>query len=533
MKYSFITWLGSATLQVYTVFGYSPLDHNCVAHTDDRSFGGHHSTHKATVCEWLGVPYAQPPVGDLRFGPPVKPVLLNDAFEASSYGYDCPQNPSRYIAYPNATSQYAGIYANFVNSLNNTQSEDCLTLNIWSKPTQNFSNCVDGNSGLKPVLVWIYGGRFSAGSSNTPFYQGELLADAQDVVVVTFNFRMNIFGFPGAPELDIKNLALLDQRLAVSWVQDNIAVFGGDPSRITIAGQSSGSWAVSNWAYAFQDDPIVAGLISHSGNIFSFDSNNADLAASNWYNVSRTLGCGASESTLQCMRSPNITIDSILAAAARVPTTGSVTRSLPAFQITEDNLTVFSRSEYVSRLAAGQLARLPHLQLQTDHESGFYRISASARGIVLPESNWTLFEQETFTCPLAADAHGRTKLNVTSYRARYMADWDNLRLFYQMEPPYDSGAYHGVDVNMVVGNAEGVSGIESSAQEERLKETMQKAWVAFATDPSDGLTSVMGWPKYQADSETLILLGYNTTSAVKHVNPTTYDFACQNLDLVF
>lgn len=172
---------------------------------------------------------------------------------SSFQGYDCPQNPSRYIAYPNATSQYGGIYANFVNSLNNTQSEDCLTLNIWSKPTQNFSNRIDDNSGLKPVLVWIYGGRFSAGSSNTPFYQGEFLTDAQDVVVVTFNFRMNIFGFPGAPELEMKNLALLDQRLAVSWVQDNIAVFGGDPSRITIAGQSSGSWAVSNWAYAFQD----------------------------------------------------------------------------------------------------------------------------------------------------------------------------------------------------------------------------------------------------------------------------------------
>lgn len=71
--------------------------------------------------------------------------------------------------------------------------------------------------------------------------------------MVTFNFRMNIFGFPGAPELDSKNIALLDQRMAVSWVRDNIAAFGGDASRITIAGQSSGSWAVGNWAYAFKE----------------------------------------------------------------------------------------------------------------------------------------------------------------------------------------------------------------------------------------------------------------------------------------
>ncbi|KKY35792.1 putative carboxylesterase type b [Diaporthe ampelina] len=404
--------------------------------------------------------------GDLRFAPPIKPLSSNGHFDADSYGHDCPQTQSKYFAYPNATGQYARIYANFVNSLNNTQSEDCLTLNVWSKLAANDSreNLVR-NAELKPVLVWIYGGRFSAGTSNTPFYRGEFMADAQDVVVVTFNFRMNIFGFPGAPELAVKNLALLDQRLAVSWVRDNIAAFGGDPSRITIAGQSSGAWAVNNWAYAFQDDPIVAGLISHSGNVFSFDSNSAGLAVSNWYNVSRTLGCGASESTLNCMRSPNITIESILAAAARVPTTGAGSRALPAFQITEDNRTVFPKAGYVSRLASGRLARVPNLQMQTDHESGFYRISALARGTVLPESSWALFEHETFTCPLAADAKGRSKLNMTSYRARYMADWDNLRLFHQPEAPYDSGAYHGSDINMVVGDTDGVSGIAPTAEE--------------------------------------------------------------------
>ena len=172
--------------------------------------------------------------------------------QRSTQGYDCPQAQSRFFAYPNATDQYARVYANFVNSLNNTQSEDCLTLNVWSKPAEGPGTDVAGGTGLKPVLVWIYGGRFSAGTSNTPFYHGEFLADAQDVVVVTFNFRMNIFGFPGAPELEVKNLALLDQRLAVSWVQAKIGAFGGDPSRITIAGQSSGSWAVNNWPYAFQ-----------------------------------------------------------------------------------------------------------------------------------------------------------------------------------------------------------------------------------------------------------------------------------------
>lgn len=233
------------------------------------------------------------------------------------------------------------------------------------------------------------------------------------------------------------------------------------------------------------------------------------------------------------MRSPNTTFEAILKTAARVPATGSTTRSLPAFQITQDNITVFPRTEYANRLAEGNLARLPYLETHNDHESGFYRISARARGVVLPESNWTQFEQETFTCPVAYEAMGRTRLNITSYRARYMADWDNLRLFYQSDAPYDSGAYHGADINMVIGNSEGVSGIAPSAQELELVGTMQKAWAAFAGNPNDGLTTEMGWPKYDADAETLILLGYNTTSEVKLVEPAVYDSVCSDLDLGF
>lgn len=286
-----------------------------------------------------------------------------------------------------------------------------------------------------------------------------------------------------------------------------------------------------------RQDPIVAGAISHSGNVFSFDSNSADLAASNWYNVTEYLGCGGATTmmnTLDCMRSPNITFQAILQAAARVPTTGSLTRSLPAFQITQDNITVFSTTEYANRLAAGDLAHIPYLETHNDHESGFYRISARAKGVDLPESNWTQFEQETFTCPVGYEAAGRAKLNITSYRMRYMADWENLRLFYQADPPYDSGAYHGADINMIIGNSEEVSsGILPEGEEVMLTGVMQKAWAAFARDPADGLTEEMGWPKYKDDEETLILLGQNTTSEVKFVNPEVYDYVCPELDLGF
>lgn len=160
----------------------------CIARTALSNIVGHRTT-DTKICEYLGIPYASPPLGQLRFAAPLplSTTSPNTSFIADHYGYDCPQNTAAYFAYPNATEQYKKVYAAFVNQLNNTQSEDCLTLNIWSKGDTS-------STAQKPVIVFIYGGRFSAGTSHTPFYRGDLLADAEEVVVVTFNFRMNIFG---------------------------------------------------------------------------------------------------------------------------------------------------------------------------------------------------------------------------------------------------------------------------------------------------------------------------------------------------
>lgn len=112
-------------------------------------------------------------------------------------------------------------------------------------------------------------------------------------MVVTLNYRLNIFGFPGAPD-ETHNLGLLDQRLAVEWLRDNARAFGGDPQRITIAGQSAGGMAVDIWSYVWTEEPIVAGLISQSGTVFSLEINSRELAHSHWYNASALLGCGSS-----------------------------------------------------------------------------------------------------------------------------------------------------------------------------------------------------------------------------------------------
>lgn len=170
-------------------------------------------------------------------------------------------------------------------------------------------------------------------------------------MVVTVNYRVGIFGFPGAPGLR-QNLGLRDQRLAVEWLRDNAGAFGGDPSRITIFGQSSGALAVDAYSYAYRDDPIVAGLILHSGTIFSFPLNSRELAARNWYNASSLAGCGSAGDVLACMQSKPV--DDIRLAADKVPPppNTSVARSQPVFQPGPDGELIFD--DYESLASQGK-----------------------------------------------------------------------------------------------------------------------------------------------------------------------------------
>lgn len=196
---------------------------------------------------------------------------------------------------------------------------------------------------------------WTIGETNTPFYNGQYFADAEDVVVVTLNYRLNIFGFPGAPDAP-KNVGLLDQRLAVEWVRDNIRAFGGDPSKMVIFGHSVGGAAVDFWSYV--QDPIVTGLISHSGTAFSFPINSKELAEQHWYNASAMLGCGSTGDVMPCMRSKPFTDIVAAAAGVRPPPATSQARSQPAFQPTVDNQTVFSPGEYARLSSDGKFARL-------------------------------------------------------------------------------------------------------------------------------------------------------------------------------
>ncbi|MEK6478628.1 carboxylesterase family protein [Catalinimonas sp. 4WD22] len=196
---------------------------------------------------FLGIPFAQPPVGELRWKAPQPAEPWEGIMETKEFG------PS-----PVQTNVFGDMEFR-----SDTISEDCLYLNVWT-PALN-------NSESLPVLVYFYGGGFVAGDGSEPRYDGASMAQ-KGMVAVTVNYRLNIFGFFAHPELSEEapyhasgNYGLLDQHAALEWVKNNIAAFGGDPGRVTIAGESAGSISVSAQMASPLSKELIAGAIGESG----------------------------------------------------------------------------------------------------------------------------------------------------------------------------------------------------------------------------------------------------------------------------
>jgi len=201
------------------------------------------------VDAFKGIPFAAPPLGDLRWRAPQPVAPWNGVRDSTQYGHDCMQTPFGGDAAP----------------LGTTPSEDCLVLNVWrpagSKPGDKL-----------PVMVWIYGGGFVNGGSSPPVYDGSAFA-RKGVIMVSFNYRIGRFGFFGFPELTkenkdnglLGNYGYMDQIAALKWVQRNIAAFGGDPAKVTIFGESAGGGSVNVLLTSPESQGLFRGAIVESG----------------------------------------------------------------------------------------------------------------------------------------------------------------------------------------------------------------------------------------------------------------------------
>ncbi|MDQ3395033.1 MAG: carboxylesterase family protein [Bacteroidota bacterium] len=205
------------------------------------------------IISFKGIPFAAPPVGNLRWKETQPVKNWSGVLKANKFG-------------PRAMQK--AIFGD-MNFRSNGMSEDCLYLNVWTPE-------ISGNEKL-PVLVYFYGGGFMAGDGSEPRYDGESMA-TKGILSVTMNYRLGAFGFMAHPELSEEskfsasgNYGLLDQYAALEWVIQNISAFGGDPSKVTIAGESAGSYSVSAQMASPLSKGLIAGAIGQSGSLLSLN----------------------------------------------------------------------------------------------------------------------------------------------------------------------------------------------------------------------------------------------------------------------
>ena len=204
-------------------------------------------TEENGVASWLGIPYAKPPVGERRFKAPEYVEKSDKVFEAKYYG----KGAYGSTGYPDCVQQ--------------VMSEDCLYLNIWAN--------ADDKTEKKPVMVWIHGGAYVVGSGSQVSYSGCNLVQRQsDIIMVNINYRLNMYGFmdfssvPGGESFGTAPCnGLLDQAMALRWVHENIAAFGGDPDNVTIFGQSAGGGSVSILPVMKEANQYFQKVIAQSG----------------------------------------------------------------------------------------------------------------------------------------------------------------------------------------------------------------------------------------------------------------------------
>ncbi|TFK66034.1 carboxylesterase [Pluteus cervinus] len=434
------------------------------------------------VRRWLGIPYA---IGN-RWEPPQPAPTRQSPLQANKFGDTCIQQIPPSLEW---FQKFIGLFDDV------TESEDCLYINIWSPAVNRKQKTA--------VLIWIYGGSYETGTSSSAIYNGQpFVENNDDITIVSFNYRLNIFGQPNAPQLvapgNATNFGLLDRDFAIKWVYDNIAAFGGDPERITLFGQSAGGASVDTYAFAYPNDTMVKGLIEQSGSaplLVGYPPYSTVFGVNAWNNVSNAVGCGidTTPDQLTCMkRVPFRQLENA------VLTTGA------QFQVTIDNITTFA--DIPARGTAGNFLRVPLLTGNTAQEMDIFRAGTDLGypGLLVPiadEITYGIDTQLGFTCLSGASATNWMTAGVPVWRYQYQGVFPDLTVIPGLR------AYHTSDIPIVFGTYDGPSFPgKSTPNEVALSKYMQKAWVEFARDPVHGLSNY-GWPQYQPYTQSLVQLG--------------------------
>lgn len=449
-----------------------------------------------TTRAFLGIPYAAPPVGKLRWAPP-QPALAWEGVRAATEFGAHPWQPS---LFKDMIFRDAG------------PSEDCLTLNVWTP-----ANSAEAKL---PVMVWIYGGGFFAGGTSEQRQDGARLA-ARGVVVVSMNYRLGVFGFFAHPELIAEspqhaagNYGLMDQLAALQWVQDNIAAFGGDPKNVTIFGESAGSASVS----ALMASPRAKGTfhkaIGESGSLFSLGGLVLKPVAERAKEDADYVGQVSGAHTLAELRA--LPAEKLLEAVTK----GPGVRADYWFAPNIDG--EFLTATMTECFARGGQNDVPLLAGWNHDEGG---LPGAAKGSPIEAL------QRTARDEFGADAEEFLRLypaDTTERAARSRAEFGGdkfigfstwawleaqvntgrepvYRFRFDRAPPTDfaghpRGAFHSAEIIYVFGAFDAQPQVPWTDTDRAVSALMQTYWTNFARTGNPNGTGLPAWPRYSADT---------------------------------
>jgi para-nitrobenzyl esterase len=466
------------------------------------------------VVSFKGIPFAQPPVGDLRWRPPQPVAKWQGVRDAASYGADCMQLPFPSDAAP----------------LGMKPAEDCLYLNVW-RPAHA--------AGKKlPVLVWIYGGGFVNGGSSPAVYDGSPFA-RDGVIFVSFNYRLGRFGFfahpalsaekPGAP---LANYAIMDQIAALKWVRRNIAAFGGDSANVTICGESAGGMS----AHVLVTSPAAGGLfqkaiVQSGGGRASLLrgrplAGGPDSAEAIGVAFAKQAGiAGTDAQALQKLRAlpaesvvNGLNLASMGAPAAATYVSGPVLDGqIMAAQ--PARLYAEGKAAHVPLMVGANSLDIGFMQGKTvdDLLAQFGANADKARTVYEVKSDddvkkvaFRMGGDQTMGEPARYVARTLTARGQPVYEYRFSYVAESLR---ERSP----GAMHATDIPFAFDTVAARYGKDLTAQDAAAAHSMHAYWVAFAATGKPEVTGQPAWPVYDAKSD--LIMDFTNTGPVAASDP--------------
>lgn len=437
---------------------------------------------------WLGIPFAQPPVGKLRWQAP-QPLQPSDkTFDAKKYGND-----------PIQASMKLG---NLVDGYPTPQGEDCLTLNIWSRS--------EGKN--KPVMVWIFGGGFICGSSSEPTYNASNFVSAHDVIIVTINYRVNFFGFMNLASIDSSfedsgYLGLKDQIAALKWVKENIEAFGGNPDNITVFGESAGSISTSFLTIAPDAKGLFQKVIPQSGSIGFYNTpEGSTQVAKNFMEFcgAKTVSDLMKKSAVELQKSyAELTATREMNVSNFYPTCDGKFLPLDPYKALKNGaargikiLTGTTSDEWRCFMLANEnLFELMRRDPQ-DISPIFLRYKK--------QTNEEVYKTWLKNRPDTSDTYGDFSTQVDwrvgqELAAEYQSAFDDVFYYLftqQASPPLEYlGAFHALDLTYTFN----IPYIESNP-DQRLVKVIQASWAAFAATGNPDNELIPHWEKYTANN---------------------------------